>query len=67
MEPIFETVEQDDSLAVVPVTYEAQRKARNALLKHKAKMGGDKYYQKLGKDDTFVTGGGLPGSRIPRH
>ena len=66
LEPIYETVEQDDTLAVVPVTYEAQKKARNALLKHKAKMGGEKY-GRLGKDDTFVTGGGLPGSRLPRH
>lgn len=68
LEPIFETVEQNDQFAVVPVTYEAQKKARNALLKHRAKMaGGDPYANnRIGKDDTFVTGGGLPGARRNR-
>jgi len=38
--------------------YPAQKKARNNLLKEKAKMVG----VKAGTyDDTFVTGGGVPG------
>jgi len=38
--------------------YPAQKRARNNLLKEKAKMVG----VKAGTyDDTFVTGGGLPG------
>jgi len=42
------------------MTYGNQKKARNALLKHKAKMVGVKMGT-YGKDDTFVTGGGVPG------
>ena len=33
-------------------------------MKHKAKMAGEPY--KAGRDDTFVTGGGLPGQRRQR-
>lgn len=58
LEPIWE--ERDDTRALVPVTYETQRRARNALLKHKAKVTPG-YNYKRGNDDTFVTGGGVPG------
>jgi hypothetical protein len=44
------------------VTYDNQKKARNALLKHKAKMVSVKLGI-FGKDDTFVTGGGVPGRK----
>jgi hypothetical protein len=43
---------------LVPLIYPNQKKARNNLLKQKAKLVG----VKAGTyDDTFVTGGGVPG------
>ena len=45
----------------MPVSNDAAKKARNALLKHKVKMTVGAATYKSGKDDTFVTGGGLPG------
>lgn len=44
----------------MPLVYPNQKKARNNLLKQKAKAVGVRAGT-FGKDDTFVTGGGLPG------
>lgn len=60
LEPVTEFANEDNDMALVPVTYQQQRKARNALLKHRAKMTvGNATFK--GSDDTFVTGGGVPG------
>lgn len=69
--PIAEEWTSND-MALVPVTYENQKKQRNELLKAKAKLVSQG--QKTGKrvlydedvfnpqtEKTFVTGGGLPG------
>lgn len=61
-------------MAVVPVTYDNQKKQRNEMLKAKAKLvsQGQKTGQRVlydeevfnpQKEKTFVTGGGVPGRK----
>jgi len=57
--------------ALVPVTYEAQKKQRNLLLKMKAKAMGAKDGEPrilfdIDEQNTFITGGGVPGSKKRR-
>lgn len=70
-----EEEEAKNSMALVPVTYEHQKKARNELLKAKAKaMGGGSTKGAAGKvlfdidaeGDTFVTGVGIPGKKTKK-
>lgn len=70
--PLEPIKEEYNDMALVPVTYENQKKQRNELLKAKAKMFSkeqstgqrvlyDEDLFKPSKEKTFVTGGGLPG------
>ena len=69
LDPIMEEskVAETNNMQLVPVTYEAQKKQRNNLLKMKAKA----MQNKTGKvlfdidtgENTFITGGGVPGKK----
>lgn len=66
LEPIWESEEQvDNSFALVPVNNDKLKKKRNEILKQRAKQItgelGKNPYMQFGREDTFVTGGGLPG------
>jgi hypothetical protein len=70
LEPIME-LEADlvtNDFALVPVNIGDEKKKRNDSLKHKARlMSGNRStnpsYLNFGREDTFLTGGGLPGRR----
>ena len=65
LEPIMETEEVDNTFALVPVNNARLKKKRNDILKQRAKLItgelGKNPYLSFGREDTFVTGGGLPG------
>ena len=69
LEPIMELEADYGSQALVPVNTEHIKKKRNDSLKHKARlMSGNprsqqnsNNYMGFGREDTFLTGGGLPG------
>lgn len=67
--------EMKNSMALVPVTFDNQKKARNELLKMKAKaLGGGSTKAANGnvlfdidaEGDTFVTGVGIPGKKTKK-
>ncbi len=55
----------DNTYALVPVNNQHLKKKRNDILKQRAKLItgelGKNPYLSFGREDTFVTGGGLPG------
>ena len=71
--PLDPIKEEYNDMQIVPVSYDAQKKHRNELLKQKAKMMSNPTNQANGakilfdadmhqpKEKTFVTGGGVPG------
>lgn len=65
LEPIMESEEVDNTFALVPVNNGRLKKKRNDILKQRAKLItgelGKNPYLSFGREDTFVTGGGLPG------
>ena len=60
-------VAETNNMQVVPVTYEAQKKQRNNLLKMKAKAmtnnTGKVLFDIDTGENTFITGGGVPGRK----
>ena len=69
LDPIMEEskVAETNNMQMVPVTYEAQKKQRNNLLKMKAKAmtnnQGKVLFDIDTGENTFITGGGVPGRK----
>lgn len=69
LEPIMEERLYKDQYALVAVDTEQQKRVRNESLKHKARLisGTNRSTTnsnfRFGEEDTFLTGGGLPGRR----
>lgn len=62
-----------NNMQIVPVSYENQKKARNELLKHKARVlaakeeGKEVLFDIDQNEDTWITGGGIPGKKRKKN